>query len=649
MRKGLTKLKVRLLHRLKASPPPGLLASEARDEVDDIKTRLDESGKENRNLLIAFSLFVAACLLLCLSITDDDLLLSQKSVALPALSIPIPLWGVQIFVPLLIIFFHYDVLLNAEEHHKKLLIWVQCEKHATSNKLYPFMLDFARLALLTKAQLPVNQAVRARVIAIGAWAMYIALPVFTIILYFAWFARLQSYWTLLHLTYVVTDLVLLLIFRFRIRDHGYARPFFAKIAYALPAFVGFAWVFTTLALWFAIRFIHSVDGTTNSAFVSSAYGRLVQFVQAAIMMETDKSGNVSDFRLVPRLVVVGKTIAGATLEEIGKDFELRSIRSVSRFLTFSLVDRPASTALNQRLLLFSIIQNSRLARTNFHYSDLQWSNFYGTELSGSSFRYANLAGASFDNAVLHGVEFVHARMLGAHFENAKAVGLYVGSGSICNFCNFDGSYLARTSFEMSDMTGSSIRFAVLDNSAIYSIFKGVAIGGTSFRGGILGAEAPAGTTFTSKGTSCASSYAGSALYGLVHEKTLAFRTMPYIPENYVGAYSNNFLDNVFWRFEKYRHMRKTTIDRIAECSQVFDSPYLAFHEYDVRERNKFLVTTACLSRLDLVHHILRDVRVRRSERDDAVTALRNEPKCKPYLEVLDEIERILPAQMEARS
>ncbi len=51
-------------------------------EQDAAKKRLDTSAEKNRNLLIAFMAYLATATILCLSVTDLDLLVDQKTIAM---------------------------------------------------------------------------------------------------------------------------------------------------------------------------------------------------------------------------------------------------------------------------------------------------------------------------------------------------------------------------------------------------------------------------------------------------------------------------------------------------------------------------------------------------------------------------------------
>lgn len=96
----------------------------AKIALDDAKKLLDASALTNRNLLIAFYILLTTGLMLCLGISDEQLLLYKAPVPLPFLNLTLPIWAFASVVPLLLLVVHFDLLHNLNEHSHKLQSWL---------------------------------------------------------------------------------------------------------------------------------------------------------------------------------------------------------------------------------------------------------------------------------------------------------------------------------------------------------------------------------------------------------------------------------------------------------------------------------------------------------------------------------------------
>ena len=231
----------------------------------EAKALLDTSAEKNRNLLIAFLLYLVTVTVLVLSVTDMDLLLGNKAFTLPLLGVDLLLTVFYIFLPALLLVLHFDLLQNAKEHRIKLATWLKCVQNA-GPQLFPFIFDVAvvryyhannpkinlpkplgetgqiqtadgerreysatseggikfhdpekDLALATTkfALFPrshPNTSLDHRLIAVVVWLLYLYFPLFVLALFLVRVADLQQGITLYHLALLVADGYLIYLF-----------------------------------------------------------------------------------------------------------------------------------------------------------------------------------------------------------------------------------------------------------------------------------------------------------------------------------------------------------------------------------------------------------------------------------------------------
>lgn len=78
--------------------------------LEDAKKILDTFAQTNRNLFIAFNSVLVTVLILCLSITDEMLLLGSSTITLPLLNVALPIWAFATIAPLALVALHFDLL-----------------------------------------------------------------------------------------------------------------------------------------------------------------------------------------------------------------------------------------------------------------------------------------------------------------------------------------------------------------------------------------------------------------------------------------------------------------------------------------------------------------------------------------------------------
>ena len=372
-------------------------------DIDVAKKLLDTSAEKNRNLLIAFMAYLATATILALSITDKDLLIDEKTIQLPLLSVGLPMWAFYTVIPLILLLLHFDVLQNVQEHNKKLDAWLALqsdeEKAKAGEQLFPYILDFARV----RYGLEATPSMASRLVAVGAWMMYVYLPLLVFALFFIRFADLQGVGTsVYHLVLGAVDIFLLILFWRQLRGVGQAplpsARWLSRLGLGVQAFA-VAWVFV---LWFCIQLAHfwhywfSKDPTKDEAAIHAvAPAWLTDTIKLAIDFEK-KIGAIA---IVPRIVVTN------TQPYQVKDDNIR----LQKWLEPNKAEKDLWEA-SPRPLDWS---NRRLAFADLGYSTLRRVNLAGADLQGASLGDAQLQGANLRETQLQGAGLWSAQLQGA--------------------------------------------------------------------------------------------------------------------------------------------------------------------------------------------------------------------------------------------
>ncbi|WP_338849565.1 hypothetical protein V8J88_11050 [Massilia sp. W12] len=118
-----------------AVPAATPAASSGKLSLDEAKKSLDKSAETNRNLFFAFNVLLTTALILCLSITDEHLLIGSTTVKIPLISVDLPIWAFASVVPFFVLVVHFDLLHNLNERSHKLHAWM--EKQAACRPFIP--------------------------------------------------------------------------------------------------------------------------------------------------------------------------------------------------------------------------------------------------------------------------------------------------------------------------------------------------------------------------------------------------------------------------------------------------------------------------------------------------------------------------------
>ena len=111
---------------------------------EDLKKLVDDSATKNRNFFMAYFALLIYVLVLTLGVSDKELLLNQREIAIPLLSLGLTpsIWFVV--APIALFIMHLDMVLNLTEHTRKLVDWRTARGGTVAPRdMQPFFADFA--------------------------------------------------------------------------------------------------------------------------------------------------------------------------------------------------------------------------------------------------------------------------------------------------------------------------------------------------------------------------------------------------------------------------------------------------------------------------------------------------------------------------
>ena len=111
---------------------------------EDLKKQVDDSSTKNRNFFMAYFALLIYVLVLTLGVSDKQLLLNQREIAIPLLSLGLTpsIWFVV--APIALFIMHLDMVLNLTEHMRKLIDWRTARGGTVVPRdMQPFFADFA--------------------------------------------------------------------------------------------------------------------------------------------------------------------------------------------------------------------------------------------------------------------------------------------------------------------------------------------------------------------------------------------------------------------------------------------------------------------------------------------------------------------------
>ena len=478
--------------RNRRSTPEALI--KALEEAGKI---LESSAQTNRNLFIAFNFVLITALVLCLSVTDEDLLIGLSTIKLPLLNINLPIWAFASIAPLVIVALHFDLLQNLGEHRDKLAAWSRCwfKVHPSPSRnadmprqLYPFLFDFACL----HANYTGSTAMRARLLPGLCWLLYCWAAYTVLVIFFIRFADLQHYiYTGWHLLLLMFDALILYWYWPGFSKNAkpvawktwlaivmaplWLTPYAGRKALGRQKLVRaqllLLWLSNMAALWTLVLF------TLIQAHID--YGTSSTFIKQALVWE-EKSRSAWGLNIVPRL-----SLAGFRLTLPYKFFELDHLQHPGKNDSELWQETRNALDLSKRRLAFadfslallphSNLSNARLQGADLWFASLQGADLDDAQLQGANLEFAQLQGSDLGSASLQGVFLIFAELQGANLRNAQLQSSDLGSAQL------QGAFLMSTQLQGSNLGSAQLQGAFL----LFAQLQGADLRDAQLQGALL--------------------------------------------------------------------------------------------------------------------------------------------------------------------
>jgi uncharacterized protein YjbI with pentapeptide repeats len=461
--------------------------------LDDAKKLLDGSALTNRNLLIAYYLLLVTGLMLCLGVSDEQLLLNKAPVPLPFLNLTLPIWAFASVVPLLLLVVHFDLLHNLNEHSHKLQAWLhawddaqrppaqggaglQAGAGALSDQLFPFVYDFAWLHGCGRGQVNINSKLLPGL----SWALYCWAPFTVLIVFLIRFADLQDYWfTGWHVVLILLDAGWLYWYWPRFPKEPPAirwLPLWLRKRLKLPtllmpvSILAGCW---TIWLFGEIQWVLDFDGSPE---------RVKQVIEWEWRL---------DAALVPRI-----TVPGFEVQLPPNHFAMSKLLKPGKTEAELWPETNLSINLIKRRLGFADLQGAVLPRANLRGAKLGYTRLTGAMLLGAKFELAQLRGADLTSAQLQGASLAFSDLQGANLPSAQLQGASLAfsllQGTTLAAAQLQGADLYETQLQGADLFQTQLQGANLNKTQLQGadLREATMLGTIIDRTALLGAVLP---------------------------------------------------------------------------------------------------------------------------------------------------------------
>ena len=447
--------------------------------LDDAKKLLDTSAQANRNLFIAYNTVLITVLILCLSITDEILLIGSSTITMPFLNVALPIWAFATIAPLFLVALHFDLLQNLNAHRDKVITWCRCwfkvHPETLSNspmpkQLYPFLFDFAWV--YNNHVEPKSSGIR--MLPRLCWMLYCWSTYAVLIIFFVRFADLQHYgYSTWHLFLIFFDALLLDWYwaGFSTQPKPAAWQFVLAVVFVPLSFMpkilnhlnttwqklALLWFSNTVLMWSLILFttiqLH-IDFDTNPKLVKAA-------------LELEKvSYDYIGIRLVPRLTVPNFRV---TLPD--KFFAIEKLQQPDKSESQLWQDSKTPILnLSGRRFAFADLINAILPHTDLHDAKLQGADFETADLQATNLSRTNLQMARLWGCNLQTAQLISANLKTAILGSANLQTSDLGNanlqGADIKDANLQGARLSNAHLELVNLSNANLQGAMLKNAKL---------------------------------------------------------------------------------------------------------------------------------------------------------------------------------------
>ena len=426
--------------------------------------RLYESSSEkNRNLFLFYLAAIAYILITVASTTDLDLLLSEKLLILPILSVGIPLIYFYLLSSLLVLTLHFNLLHNITEHLKKIKQWEKEEEKKnrepiSSHLMHPYIFDFAYLSLPGRRD---NASGRWDNILLysTSFLLYFLAPACLFCIQF----RFSNYQNLLysswHFFFLLADLYLLILF-FKKQDSSYSKGSKSFIMIMLIFLIGAANFVIVVMLQFnrSITWLEKPHEFTRRIAIPLKITILSNF--------TIPIGKLIDEFIAPKITIPpGTRIQKQNLEDIKITTIQNSTNETNAWEAYG-----ENYDLSYRRLVFSDFSDSYMQKIVFNGAHLQSSRMLWTHLQGADMWYAQMRDADMNNAELQGADMSRAELQGANMSNAELQGANMSNaelqGADMSSAKLQGANMINAQLQGANMINAQLQGADMRNAQL---------------------------------------------------------------------------------------------------------------------------------------------------------------------------------------
>ena len=422
----------------------------------DAKALLDTSAEKNRNLLIAFLLYLITVTVLVLSITDMDLLRGDKAVNLPLLGVDLPMIAFYIFLPALVLVLHFDLLQNSLEHRDKFKSWNNMQQLKAglpaSVQLFPFILDVSAMRYSALVERGIEPSWGGRLIGVAVWTLYVYFPPLVLALFLARFSDLQEpLVALYHLVVLVVDWWLIHLYWVRLYSPKLSSTWLEQNkskALAIGALC--LYVLTVLLFLGALQGLHYGWINQTSPLIKPI----------AFMAESENFEWV-----LPRISVPASYPYKVSEDDIR--FNLWADEAAhakennyhaNKLAVWENSSRPLN--LRGRHLAFANLAGAQLRRVNLHDANLQGANLSKAQLQSADLRQTQLQGANLNYAQLESTNLEGAQLQGASLNSADLKEAILSTASL-SWASIQDTNLRQAQLQGADMRRANLQVADL--------------------------------------------------------------------------------------------------------------------------------------------------------------------------------------------
>lgn len=461
----------------------------------------NNSSVENTRNSLFFIFILFYILVIIVSTTDVQLLLPNSTVTLPVLGIDIPLVEFYVFVPFLILVFHFNLLFNFHQHSKKAYLYQSVEHDVNGRTIYPFALNYVINSPSTANQ---------RFLKFIIWLITFVFPLFLLILvqwqFSAYHHLLVTTW---HFAVLFLDAMVLAgswyhIFEPEILPEDESETASFRLQDFLKK-IRFSWTATIFLLIGLFNYVSLFTFKMTS-------GELVKHllphldVSHAALIASPPSDEI-----IQRYLAQGKTKEEAYRDFAGGiDLSGRDLRyynfSDAYLVNITLDDADLRGAnlfnadLNGAMLSRTNLENANLNNVTLNFALMDSCNFENTSLKFIDFSFAQLANLTLKNkelerAVFDGVVLQNANFREVDLDYSSWVGALLANctfeGCSLNEANLngvqfhqknrlDGVNLIKTTFKATDWTGVTLQGSDLKNADLTgSVFTNTDLSGVN--------------------------------------------------------------------------------------------------------------------------------------------------------------------------